>query len=76
MVAIAGSADRAAPPVVLLHGRGSNEHGIIGLAEHLPDGATYAAVRAPIAARGGWIADRIAVPARPGPETTAVDEER
>jgi phospholipase/carboxylesterase len=60
VVAIAGSADPAAPLVVLLHGRGSNEGGIIGLAEHLPVGAAYAAVRAPIAEGGGfaWFANR------------------
>jgi phospholipase/carboxylesterase len=45
---------------VLLHGRGSNEEDIIGLAEHLPAGPAYAAVRAPIAEGGGyaWFANR------------------
>ncbi|MCW2529850.1 MAG: phospholipase/Carboxylesterase [Pseudonocardiales bacterium] len=49
-----------APLVVLLHGRGSNEQDIIGLARHLPAGAAYAAVRAPIAEGGGfaWFANR------------------
>ena len=49
-----------APIVVLLHGRGSNEADIIGLADHLPAGAAYAAVRAPIAEGGGyaWFANR------------------
>lgn len=48
------------PLVVLLHGRGSDERGIIGLAEHLPAGPSYAAVRAPIAEGGGyaWFANR------------------
>jgi phospholipase/carboxylesterase len=48
------------PLVVLLHGRGSNEHDIITLADNLPDGVTYAAVRAPIAEGGGyaWFANR------------------
>ena len=48
------------PLVVLLHGRGSNERDIIALAEHLPDGLAYAAVRAPIAEGGGyaWFANR------------------
>ena len=48
------------PLVVLLHGRGSNEADIIGLADHLPDDLTYAAVRAPIAEGGGyaWFANR------------------
>jgi len=56
----AGSADPAAPLVVLLHGRGSHEREIIALAEHLPAGAAYAAVRAPIAEGGGyaWFANR------------------
>lgn len=46
VVAWRRSADPNAPLVVLLHGRGSNEAGIIGLADHLPPGPTYAAVRA------------------------------
>lgn len=46
--------DPQKPLVVLLHGRGSNERDIIGLAEYLPAGATYAAVRAPIAEGGGY----------------------
>lgn len=55
-----GSSDASAPVVVLLHGRGSNEQDIIGLADHLPSGASYAAVRAPIAEGGGyaWFANR------------------
>jgi phospholipase/carboxylesterase len=46
--------------VVLLHGRGADEMGIIGLADHLPAGPSYAAVRAPIAEGGGyaWFANR------------------
>jgi len=48
------------PLVVLLHGRGSDETDIINLADHLPKGLTYAAVRAPIAEGGGyaWFANR------------------
>lgn len=48
------------PLVVLLHGRGADERGIIGLAGHLPAGPSYAAVRAPIAEGGGyaWFANR------------------
>lgn len=48
------------PLVVLLHGRGADETGIIGLAGHLPPGPSYAAVRAPIPAGGGyaWFANR------------------
>ena len=60
VVATAGSTDPEAPLVVLLHGRGSHEGDIIGLADHLPTGPEYAAVRAPIAEGGGfaWFANR------------------
>ncbi len=60
VVATHGAADPAAPMVVLLHGRGSHEQEIISLAQHLPDGPAYAAVRAPIAEGGGfaWFANR------------------
>ncbi|MCF6742758.1 serine esterase [Blastococcus sp. KM273128] len=49
-----------APLVVLLHGRGSDERDIIGLADLLPAGPAYAAVRAPIGEGGGyaWFANR------------------
>lgn len=59
-VLTAGRDDPAAPLVVLLHGRGSSEQDIIGLAEHLPPQAAYAAVRAPIAEGAGyaWFANR------------------
>jgi phospholipase/carboxylesterase len=45
---------------VLLHGRGSSEEDIIDLADQLPVGPAYAAVRAPIAEGGGyaWFANR------------------
>jgi phospholipase/carboxylesterase len=60
VVATYGATDRSAPLVVLLHGRGSNERDIVGLAAHLPAGPAYAAVRAPIAEGGGfaWFANR------------------
>jgi phospholipase/carboxylesterase len=60
VVVTAGSADPAAPLVVLLHGRGSHERDILALAAELPEGAAYAAVRAPIAEGGGfaWFANR------------------
>ena len=59
VVATYGATDPAAPLVVLLHGRGSDETEIIGLASHLPTGPQYAAVRAPIAEGGGfaWFAN-------------------
>ena len=52
--------DDSAALVVLLHGRGSHEGDIISLADHLPAGLAYAAVRAPIAEGGGfaWFANR------------------
>jgi phospholipase/carboxylesterase len=59
-VATHGASDPEAPLVVLLHGRGSNETEILGLAPHLPTGPEYAAVRAPIAEGSGyaWFANR------------------
>ncbi len=60
VVATYGATDPEAPLVVLLHGRGSSEGDIIGLAPALPVGPAYAAVRAPIAEGGGfaWFANR------------------
>lgn len=60
VVATYGSTEATAPLVVLLHGRGSDEREILGLAAHLPAGPQYAAVRAPIAEGGGyaWFANR------------------
>jgi len=59
-VATAGSADPHAPLVVLLHGRGADEASILPLAQLLPTGPSYAAVRAPISEGGGyaWFANR------------------
>ena len=55
-----GSTDPAAPLVVLLHGRGSNEDDIVELAAHLPAGPAYVALRAPLGEGGGfaWFANR------------------
>jgi len=55
-----GSDAPDAPLVVLLHGRGSSDTDIVGLADHLPPGPAYAAVRAPIHEGGGyaWFANR------------------
>jgi phospholipase/carboxylesterase len=60
VVARRDSTSPDAPLVVLLHGRGSNEDDIIGLAHQLPAEAAYVAVRAPIAEGGGyaWFANR------------------
>ena len=52
--------DTVAPLVVLLHGRGSRETEIMALADALPPGLSYAAVRAPLAEGPGfaWFANR------------------
>lgn len=52
--------DPSHPLVVLLHGRGADEAGIIRLADHLPAGPSYVAVRAPISEGRGyaWFANR------------------
>ena len=70
-VAWRGDRESDRPLVVLLHGRGSDETDIVSLAGHLPDGLTYAAVRAPIAEGGGyaWFANRGI--GRPVPESLA-----
>lgn len=49
----AGSAAPNAPLVVLLHGRGSDEQSLLGLAEVLPPELAYAAPRGPVALPGG-----------------------
>ena len=54
------------PLVVLLHGRGADEHDLIDLAPLLPAHVAYASVRAPVAVDGGgytWFENR--GPARP-----------
>jgi phospholipase/carboxylesterase len=61
VVASAGPPAPAAPLVVLLHGRGSDERQILGLAADLPAGPEYVAVRGPIALDTGgsaWFANR------------------
>jgi phospholipase/carboxylesterase len=59
-IAARGSQGADAPLVVLLHGRGSHEDDIIVLADSLPAGPAYVAVRAPIDEGGGyaWFANR------------------
>ena len=49
-----------APLVVLLHGRGADERDIATLADRLPVGPAYVALRAPIAEGGGfaWFANQ------------------
>ena len=64
-----GSDDPASPLVVLFHGRGADESSILPLAQLLPTGPAYAAVRAPIVEGGGfaWFANRGI--GRPRPES-------
>ena len=68
-VAVTGDLGSTNPLVVLLHGRGSHEREIIGLADALPAGPVYAAVRAPIPEGNGyaWFANRGI--GRPRPES-------
>ncbi|MGO1949525.1 MAG: alpha/beta hydrolase [Mycobacteriaceae bacterium] len=42
------------PLVVMLHGIGSHEDDLMGLVPHLPDDATYASLRAPVAMDTGF----------------------
>ncbi|NRQ51669.1 alpha/beta hydrolase [Aeromicrobium stalagmiti] len=66
------SGDDALPLVLLLHGYGSNEQDLPGLAAYLPDELAYASVRAPLTIGPGsyaWVPIR--VPGRPDPEITA-----
>lgn len=55
-----GAQYHTSPLVVLLHGRGAKETDIIDLANALPEGLHYVAVRAPIAEGGGyaWFANQ------------------
>ncbi len=56
------------PLVVFLHGRGADEHDLIGIADSLPRAYTYASVRAPVPTEFGgytWFENR--GPARPVP---------
>lgn len=66
-----GSDDSAAPLVVLLHGRGDDAPGILGLADRLPVGPQYLALRAPLALDSGytWFENRGL--GRPVPESLA-----
>lgn len=57
------------PAILALHGRGSNEHDLIGLAPHLPDGLLWISPRAPLVLGPGsyeWY--RVRVIGRPEPE--------
>jgi phospholipase/carboxylesterase len=66
----------ADPLVLLLHGFGSNEQDLPGLAAHLPAGLATVSVRAPLTLGPGsyaWVP--IAVPGRPDPAIVAASTE-
>jgi phospholipase/carboxylesterase len=66
----------ADPLVLLLHGFGSNEQDLPGLAAHLPAGLATVSVRAPLTLGPGsyaWVP--ITVPGRPDPAIVAVSTE-
>ena len=48
------SARRERPLLVLLHGRGADEHDLASLMPALPSGFVIASVRAPLAEGPGW----------------------
>jgi phospholipase/carboxylesterase len=53
--------DPHAPLVLVLHGRGADEHDLVPVIERLPPGAAYASLRAPVAVDGGgftWFENR------------------
>lgn len=63
----APDARRERPLVVLMHGRGSDEHDIAGLVPSLPPGFVYASVRAPFRFGPGfaWFDDAVETPGDP-----------
>lgn len=50
----ASDPDDPAPAVVVLHGRGANEHDLLPIAEHLPGGLATVSLRAPEELMGGY----------------------
>ncbi|WP_163275006.1 alpha/beta hydrolase [Cellulomonas iranensis] len=65
-------ADPTAPTVLLLHGFGSDEHDLAGLAPHLPSGLPWAALRAPLdLPHGGAAWFPITTPGTPDPAPVA-----
>ncbi len=57
----AAKSGRATPVVLLLHGRGADEHDLFDLAERLPRYYDYASMRAPVPVEGGgftWYENR------------------
>ncbi|WP_454051596.1 alpha/beta hydrolase [Cellulomonas sp. Marseille-Q8402] len=62
-----GPATAGAPLLVLLHGYGSHEGDLLGLAPHLPAGLRLAAPRAPLTGGPGFAWAPLAAPGRPDP---------
>jgi len=62
-------ADVRYPTILALHGRGSNEEDLIGLAPHLPEGLAWISPRAPLLlSLGSYEWYRVRVIGRPEPE--------
>jgi phospholipase/carboxylesterase len=64
--------DARYPAILALHGRGSNEHDLIGLASHLPDGLLWISLRAPLILGPNsfeWF--RVKIVGKPDPEQVA-----
>lgn len=75
----AGSEAPAAPLVVLMHGRGSDENDVIGLTRALPEDLAYAAPRGPIALPDGgytWFENEGLGRPRPGSLAGSVTQVR
>lgn len=64
------AAGEDAPLLVLMHGYGSHEHDLVGLAPHLPRGLRTVSVRAPLTAGPGYAWVPIVDPGRPDPSAT------
>jgi phospholipase/carboxylesterase len=65
--AATAGAGTASPLVVLLHGYGSHEGDLLGLAGHLPGGLALAAPRGPLTGGPGYAWAPLATPGRPDP---------
>lgn len=65
----AGSTAAGAPVLVLLHGYGSHEGDLLGLAPHLPGRLALVAPRGPLRGGPGFAWAPLATPGRPDPDT-------
>jgi len=72
VTADADALDSASVVAVLLHGFGSHERDLVGLAQALPDGIPWVSLRAPIpVGRGGYAWFPIGEPGNPDPAAVA-----